>query len=89
MLTTRDLWLLGAVALVLLGGCLLETWRDARAGVDRGTILKSWALVLMSVAILAGALLGARFAHARDLDGLRAHAGRHDVTLRRLLAPGG
>lgn len=67
MPSTRDLWLGAVVAVIVLGGCALEAWRDRTAGVDRGTILKGWVLVLIAFLIIAGAMLGARYAHARDV----------------------
>lgn len=71
MPTTNDLRL---AALVLLVACVIEGRRDARAGVDRGTILKGYALVLLAFVILAGAMIGARYAHARDVDGRFANS---------------
>lgn len=68
MPSTRDLWLGAVVAVIVLGGCALEAWRDRTAGVDRGTILKGSVLVLIAFLIIAGAMIGARYAHARDVD---------------------
>lgn len=49
MPTENDLWLGGVVSVVLLGGCALEAWRDARADVDRSIILRGWVLAITPI----------------------------------------
>lgn len=69
MPTHWDLRLAGIVAVVLVAGCWLEARRDRAAGVDRGTILKTWVLVLLALVFLVAGMVGAHYAHARDVGG--------------------
>ncbi|WP_354132731.1 hypothetical protein [Bradyrhizobium sp. RT9a] len=65
----RDLIALGIAAVVLIGGCLFEGWYEARVGDRAQGRSRTWLAVALALLLLAAALLGARYARARDVDG--------------------